>query len=130
MSTSRRIGRFLGAVLLALLVVTPGALMAARVLRTEARSPVRLDLDGDGRVERVELVRHGDDRWLDAAVEDVGGWRLVSSTRVPGADGRRWSIAVDVVAPGDVRLRVRDGSGRITSWRRDGLAFVRVTDNS
>jgi hypothetical protein len=33
-------------------------------------------------------------------------------------------MAVEVVAPGNVRLHVRDGGGRLTSWRRDGLAFA------
>ena len=111
--------------LLALVMIGPGALLAARILRPAAVSaPIRLDIDGGRAVERVELVRHGDDRWLDASVADAGGWRLISSTRVPGSDGTKWSMAVEVVAPGDVRLNVRDGSGRRTSWRRDGLAFA------
>jgi len=126
MPTSQGMLRSVRVALAALLLSAPAGLLAARILHPGARGPVRFAIDGAGAVERVDLVRHGDDRWLDASVADAGGWRLVSSTRVPGADGTRWSVAVEVVAPGQVRLHVRDGRGRLTSWQRDGLAFVPV----
>jgi hypothetical protein len=124
MPTSQGMAHGLRVALLALVMIAPGALLAARILRPGVSAPVRFDIDGQGAVERVDLVRHGEDRWLDASVADAGGWRLVSSTRVPGTDGTKWSMAVEVVAPGNVRLHVRDGGGRLTSWRRDGLAFA------
>ena len=126
MSTSQGFAGWARVALLALVIAAPGALLGARLLCPEVRPSVRLDIDGDGRADRVELVRHGDDQWIDAAVADAGGWRLVSTTRVAVADGARWSVAVELASPGrDPRLRVRDGRGRVTSWRRDGLAFVR-----
>ena len=124
MPTTQGMAHGLRVALLALVMIVPGALLAARMSRPAGSARVRFDIDGGAAVERVDLVRHGDDRWLDASVADAGGWRLISSTRVPGSDGTKWSMAVEVVAPGDVRLNVRDGSGRRTSWRRDGLAFA------
>lgn len=129
MSTSQAMGRSLRAALVALLVVAPGALLAARILSQGVRAPVLLDGGGAGPGERVELVRHGVDEWLDASVQEAGSWRVVSTTRVPGTDGAGWSVAVERVAAGDVRVRVRNAAGRATSWRRDGLAFVRVVDD-
>ena len=83
-----------------------------------------LDVDGDGRADRVSLRRYGDDDWLDVALA-ADGFAVRSSTRVvPGAG---WSLAaadLDGDGRGDVILR--DGDGRAVRYVSDGLAFSQV----
>ena len=61
MATSQGMLGSLRVGLLALLLIAPGVLLAARILHPAARGPVRFAIDSDGALERVELVQHGDD---------------------------------------------------------------------
>jgi hypothetical protein len=89
-----------------------------------------IDVDGDGRADRVRWVRYDDAFWLDVVLAGAGPRRdepaLISTTRVtPVGAGGGWSVsAADVNGDGKTDVLVRDGGGHITTWVSDGKAFT------
>lgn len=87
-----------------------------------------IDVDGDGRADRVRWTRYGDAWWLDVEVEGTAPHQteLRSTTRVASAGtGDGWSLsAADVNCDGRTDVLLRDPAGHTTAWVSDGLGFV------
>lgn len=94
-----------------------------------ATGELAIDIDGDGRADRVRWTRHDDAFWLDVALagpSDSHGTLVPRSTTrvVPALDGSCWTVsAADVNSDGKMDVIVRDARGRTTAWVSDGLAF-------
>jgi hypothetical protein len=112
------IGRLLLLIVLALAPLAPGA--------GEATPALAIDLDGDGRPERVRLGRHDDAWWLDVEAMTAAGPALRSTTRVAdGAAGATWQLrAVDGNGDGKMDVLIEGAPGGARLWLSDRLAFV------
>jgi hypothetical protein len=123
--------KLLGWVRTSLALVLALAPLAARQGGLDAALPatgeLAIDVDGDGRADRVRWTRQDDAFWLDVwlagsgAAQDTFAPR--STTRVAAA-GSGLSVSVaDLNCDGRMDLLVRDARGRTTAWVSDGLAF-------
>jgi hypothetical protein len=91
-----------------------------------ASGELAIDVDGDGRPDRVRWTRQDDGFWLDVALAGAGNGSFAprSTTRVAAATG--WGLivsAADVNRDGRMDVLVRDARGHTTAWLSDGLAF-------
>ncbi len=122
--------KLVGWLRMALMSILALAPLAAQRRAVPCPTPeLRIDVDGDGKADRVRLMRYDDTFWLDVTLAGTGapnGLAPRSTTRVaPGAAGERWSLsAADVDADGKMDVLVRDSRGRTTAWLSDGLAFT------
>jgi VCBS repeat protein len=93
-----------------------------------ATGELAIDVDGDGRADRVRWTRQDDAFWLDVALAGAGtaqgSFAPRSTTRVAAATGWGLSVsAADVNRDGRMDVLVRDARGNTTAWVSDGLAF-------
>jgi hypothetical protein len=92
-----------------------------------ATGELAIDVDGDGRADRVRWKRRGDDFWLDVSLagapEAQAPFALRSTTRVADGGSGLSVSAADLNRDGRMDLLVRDEHGRTTAWFSDGLAF-------
>jgi hypothetical protein len=92
-----------------------------------ATGELAIDVDGDGRADRVRWTRQDDAFWLDVSLAGAGDaqdtFTLRSTTRVAAAGSGLSVSAADINRDGRMDLLVRDARGRTTTWFSDGLAF-------
>jgi len=124
--------KLVGALRMLLMMVLAVAPLAPRrwVAAAGGATPeLAIDVDGDGRLDRVRLSRHEDAWWLDVAPAGAGGqdetFALRSTTRVAAADtGTPPRVrAVDGNGDGKTDVLVEDARGHATLWLSDGVAF-------
>jgi hypothetical protein len=95
---------------------------AARPPITCKSAELSMDVDGDGRADRVRLEKVGDDAWANVYLRDGDGrWTLRSTTRVG-----EWSDdpPSDVLEAIDV-----NGDGRmdlVRRWKKHGVVWAQV----
>jgi hypothetical protein len=112
------VGRLLLMVVLALAPLAPGV--------GKATPELAIDVDGDGRPERVRLQRHEDAWWLDVETMTAAGPALRSTTRVAdGAARAAWRLrAVDGNRDGKMDVLIEGAPGGAALWLSDGVAFT------
>ena len=114
--------------LLSVLALTPLAHHRGPGTAPGASRELAIDVDGDGRADRVRWTRYDDAWWLDVEVEGAAPDQseLRSTTRVAAAGaGDGWSLsAADVNCDGKMDVLLRDPAGQTTAWVSDGLAFA------
>jgi FG-GAP-like repeat len=92
-----------------------------------ATGELAVDVDGDGRADRVRWTRQDDAFWLDVSLAGEGDaqdtFALRSTTRIAAAGSGLSVSAVDLNRDGRMDLLVRDARGHTTAWFSDGLAF-------
>lgn len=86
-------------------------------------SAAAIDVDGDGRPDRVVLARYADGLWLDvySPADGSAAPALRSTTRVAD-DGDAALLAADVNGDGRTDVLVR-AAGKTTVWLSNGAAF-------
>lgn len=114
--------------LLSILALIPLAQHRGAGADAGASRELAIDVDGDGRAERVRWTRYGDAWWLDVEVDGAAPEQTQprSTTRVASAgvgDGFSMSAA-DVNCDGKADVLLRDPAGHTTAWVSDGLGFA------